>query len=68
MPTCEASLCIEAAERLQWPKLYSVGRPRSDGHMPSLVGDDIANASSAGLVLHCCTQDISIVAVCGTEL
>ena len=36
MPTCEANLCIEAAER---PRLYSVGRSRSDGRMPSLVGD-----------------------------
>lgn len=35
----KASLCLEAAERTQWPKMYSLGRPRSSSHMPSLVGD-----------------------------
>ena len=34
-----ASLCLEAAERPQWPRLYSLGRPRSCDRMPSLVGD-----------------------------
>ena len=32
-------LCLEAAERPQWPRLYSLGRPRSCDRMPSLVGD-----------------------------
>ena len=27
----KASLCLEAAERPQWPRLYSLGRPRSRG-------------------------------------
>ena len=35
----EASLCLEAAERPQWPRVYSLDRPRSRGRMPSLVGD-----------------------------
>ena len=35
----KASLCVEAAERPQWPRLYSLGRPRSCDRMPSLVGD-----------------------------
>ena len=35
----KASLCLEAAERPQWPGLYSLGRPRSCDRMPSLVGD-----------------------------
>ena len=35
----EASLCLEAAERPQWPRMYSLDRPRSRGRMPSLVGD-----------------------------
>ena len=35
----EASLCLVAGERPQWPRGYSLGRPRSHGHMPSLVGD-----------------------------
>ena len=35
----KASLCLQAAERPQWPRLYSSGRPRSCGRMPSLVGD-----------------------------
>ena len=34
----KASLCLEAAERPQWPRLYSLGRPRSCDRMPSLVG------------------------------
>ena len=36
MPACETSL---SAERPQWPRVYSLGRPRSHGRMPSLVGD-----------------------------
>ena len=35
----KASLCLEAAERPQWPRLYSLGRPRPCDRMPSLVGD-----------------------------
>ena len=35
----EASLCLEAAERRQWPRVYSLDRLRSRGHMPSQVGD-----------------------------
>ena len=35
----EASSCLETAERPQWPRVYSLGRPRSRGRMPSLVGD-----------------------------
>ena len=34
-----ASLCVEAAERPQWPRLYSLGRPRSCDRMPRLVVD-----------------------------
>ena len=35
----KASLCLEAAERPQGPRLYSSGRPRSCDSMPSLVVD-----------------------------
>ena len=35
----EARLCLEAAERPQWPRVYSLNRPRSRGRMLSLVGD-----------------------------
>ena len=35
----KASLCQEAAEKLQWPKLYSSGRPKSCDRMPNLVDD-----------------------------
>ena len=35
----EASLCLEAAEKPQWPRVYSLGRARSRGRMPNLVGD-----------------------------
>ena len=30
---------MSAAERPQWPRMYSSGRPRSCDRMPSLVGD-----------------------------
>ena len=35
----EASLCLEATERPQWPRVYSLDRARSRSRMPSLVGD-----------------------------
>ena len=35
----KASLCLEAAQRPQWPRLYLLSRPRFRGSMPSLVGD-----------------------------
>ena len=75
----EASLCLEAAERPQWPRVYSLDRPRTRGRMPSLVGDSGQVLGVQGwaltlrmhnlpLVLQCCRQGISTVAVCGTEL
>ena len=77
----EESLCLEAAERphAQWPRVYSLDRPRSHGRMPSLVGDSGQVLGVQGwaltlrmhnlqLVLQCCRQGISTVAVCGTEL
>ena len=74
----EASLCLEATERPQWPRVYSLGRPRSRSRMPSLVGDSgqvlgvlgwaLTKICNLPLVLQCCRQDISTVAVCGTEL
>ena len=40
MPACESKLVgVEAAERPQWPRLYSLGRPRSCDRMHSLVVD-----------------------------
>ena len=35
----KANLHLGAAQRPQWPRLYLLSRPRSRGHMPSLVGD-----------------------------
>ena len=74
----EASLCLEAAERPQWPRVYSLGRPRSCGRIPSLVGDSgkvlgvqgwaLTRRRNLLLVLQCCRQDISTVAVYETEL
>ena len=73
----EASLCLVAAERPQWPGVYSLGRPRSHGHMPSLVGGSgqvlgvlgwaLTRMCNLLLVLQCCRQDVLTVAVCGTE-
>ena len=39
MATCGSKFVSEAAERPQWPRAYSLDRPRSCGRMPSLVGD-----------------------------
>ena len=61
----EASLCLEAAERPQWPRVYSLDRLRSRSRMPSLVGDRMR---SLPFVLQCRRKGISTVAVCGTEL
>ena len=75
----EASLCLEANEEPRWPRVYSLGRPRSRGRMPSLVGDSgqvlgvldwafITRIRNLPLELQCCRHDISTVAVCATEL
>ena len=74
----EASLCLEAAERPQWPRMYSLDRPRSRNRMPSLVGDSgqvlgvqgwaLTRMRNLLSVLQCRRQGISTVAVCGTEL
>ena len=83
MPACEtklvpmkASLCLEAAERPQCPRLYLLSRPRSRGRMPSLVGDRgqvlrvldwLTRMCNLLLVLHSATQGSWTEAVCGTE-
>ena len=67
MPACESKLVsIEAAERPQWPRLYSLGRPRSCDRMPSRVGDGgqvlrvlgwaLTRIRNLSLVLHSGTQ------------
>ena len=63
----EASLCLEAAERPQWPRLYLLSRHRSHGRMPSLVGDSsqvlrvqgwaLTRICNSSLVLHSATQE-----------
>ena len=72
----EASSCLEAAEKPQWPIVYSLGRPRSRGRMPNLVGNSgqvlgVLGWALTGIrnfVLQCCRNEMSMVAVCGTEL
>ena len=74
----EASLCLEAAERPHLPRVYSLDRARSCGHIPSLVGDSgqvlgvegwaLTRMCNLPLVMQCRRQDISTVAVCGKEL
>ena len=49
----KASLCLEAAERPQWPRLYSLGRLRSCDRMPSLVGDHGPVLRVLGWALEC---------------
>ena len=42
MPACESKLVCRSsrkAKRPLWPRLYSLGRPRSCDRMPSLVVD-----------------------------
>ena len=45
----EAILRLEVAERPQWPRVCSFGRPRPRGRMPSLVSDSGQVLGSAGL-------------------
>ena len=35
----EASLCLEATEMPQWPRLYQLGRPGSHGRILSASSD-----------------------------
>ena len=75
----KASLCLEAAERPQWPRLYSSGRPRFCDHMPNPVDDRGPVLRVLGWALSltrihnisleaCCSREESwIVFVCGTE-
>ena len=32
-------VCVRKQQKSQWPRVYSLDRPRFHGHMPSLVGD-----------------------------
>ena len=78
MPACESKLCLEAAERPQWPRVYSLGRSRSHGRMPGLVDESgqvlvvqgwaLTRIRNLLLVLQYCRKDSSTVTVCGTEL
>ena len=39
MPAHGSKFVFEATEEPQWPRVYSLDRPRSRGCMPNLVGD-----------------------------
>ena len=39
MATCGSKFVSGSSRRPQWPRVYSLDRPRSCGRMPSLVGD-----------------------------
>ena len=66
----KTSLCLEAAERQQWPRLYLLSRPRSHGRMPSLVGDGRQKLRVLGWALtricnlQCDSHGSCTVAVC----
>ena len=62
----KASLCLEAAERPQWPRLYSLGKPRSCDRMPSLVGDRGAVLRVLGWALTR-MRNISLVPRCSRQ-
>ena len=42
---------LKATEDPQWPRVYSLGRPRSRGHMPSLVGNSAQGLGVLGWAL-----------------
>ena len=73
----KASLRPGAVERPQWPRQYLLSRPKSRGHMPSLVGDGgqvlqvlgwaLTRIRNLSLVQQCDSQGSCTVAVCGTE-
>ena len=79
MSVAVSSACesLETAERPQWPRLYSLGRPRSCNRMPSLVGDRgpvlrvlgwaLTRMRNISLVLPCRRQESCRGVVCGTE-
>ena len=66
MPACKSKLGSRSSRRPQWPRLYLLSRPRSHGHMPSLVGDRgqvlrvlgwaLTRICNLSLVLYCATQ------------
>ena len=62
----KASLCLEAAERPQWPILYSSGRSRSCDRMPSLIGDCGPVLRALGWALTR-MRNISLVLQCSRE-
>ena len=74
MPALKAILCLEAAERLHWSRLYSLGRPRSHGCILSPIGDRgshfeccmgwaLTRIHNLSLMLHSCSQEWSTVVV-----
>ena len=73
----KASLRPEAAERPQWPRLYSLGRAKSRDRMPSLVGDRgpvlrvlgwaLTRMRSISLLVQRGRDGSRRVFVCGTE-
>ena len=54
----EASLCLKAAERPQWPRVYLLDRPRSRGRMPSLVGDSGQVLGVQAAIYHLCCNAV----------
>ena len=40
MPACGSKFVSGSSKRSEWPRVYSLDRPRFRGHMPSLVGDN----------------------------
>ena len=66
MPACESKLVSRSSRKAKWPRLYSLGRPRSCDRMPSLVGDRgqvlrvlgwaLTRIRNLSLVLHSRTQ------------
>ena len=62
----KVNLCLEAAERPQWPRLYLLSRPMSRGRMPTLVGDRGQVLRVLGLALTR-IHNLSLVLRSGTQ-
>ena len=70
----KASLCLEAAERQQWPRLYSMGRPYAKAKLVTVArcfecwaGFQLDYAIYCYCYVAACTQEWWRVVVSGTE-
>ena len=70
MPTCGSKFVSGSSKRPQWPRVYSLGRARSYGCMPILVGDSgqVLGVQAARICNSPFVHLNSRCVVCGKEL